>query len=415
MPELRILLQVPAIGNNVFVEGEVQNILITGLVVRANNPSIGVPGINVTIVVGNRAPIIVMSLAGGFFSTNIDVTTMSAGNYTIRASGTDINEVQSWFRIDTPDSTPWWIIIVIILIVVAVIVGITLYLYFVGLGKTVQCGDCGAFIPEGAAKCPKCGVEFETEVAKCSVCGAWVPIDVKNCPDCGTEFTVGTEDLDDYESKMKRQFEDIVRKFREQAKQDLGKEFTETEFQAWWAKQPTFITFDLWLKEEEEMKRMGSRPCPICETENSVTAKICHKCGSVMGEPEAPAPKKPEGKLPPKQEQPPVKQQPAPTTAAPQKQPPVQPAPAQQPPVQQQAAAPQPVAQAPAQQPAPAQPGKKGCPSCGMEVNATDKVCPICSFEFQDAAGGDAARRIIRKPIKKIVRRPGEPGGEGGQ
>jgi ribosomal protein L40E len=274
---------------------------------------------------------------------------MSAGNYTIRASGTDINEVQSWFRIDTPDSTPWWIIIVIILIVVAVIVGITLYLYFVGLGKTVQCGDCGAFIPEGAAKCPKCGVEFETEVAKCSVCGAWVPIDVKNCPDCGTEFTVGTEDLDDYESKMKRQFEDIVRKFREQAKQDLGKEFTETEFQAWWAKQPTFITFDLWLKEEEEMKRMGSRPCPICETENSVTAKICHKCGSVMGEPEAPAPKKPEGKLPPKQEQPPVKQQPAPTTAAPQKQPPVQPAPAQQPPVQQQAAAPQPVAQAPAQ------------------------------------------------------------------
>jgi uncharacterized protein (DUF2225 family) len=50
-----------------------------------------------------------------------------------------------------------------------------------------------------------------------------------------------------------------------------------------------------------------------------------------------------------------------------------------------------------------------------MEVNATDKVCPICSFEFQDAAGGDAARRIIRKPIKKIVRRPGEPGGEGGQ
>ena len=150
-------------------------------------------------------------------------------------------------------------ILIIIIAVVGVIIGITAYLYFVGLGKTVQCGECGAFIPEGAKKCPKCNVEFEDEVAKCSVCGSWVPIDVKNCPDCGTEFTVGTEDLDDYEAKMKRQYDDIVRKFKQEAKGELGAEFTETEFQAWWAKQPTFVTFDQWLQEEEEMKRQDGQ------------------------------------------------------------------------------------------------------------------------------------------------------------
>ncbi|MFO7618831.1 MAG: CARDB domain-containing protein [Thermoplasmata archaeon] len=410
MPQLRIILQLPAIGGNVFTEGEQSSILITGLVVRVDNPSQGVRDIPIVIDAGT-GPVTVISGDGGFFTTYLAIT--QPGNYTLRASGDDISEVQSWFRIDVEEIFPWWIIILIIIIVVAVILGITAYLYFVGLGKTVQCGECGAFIPEGAAKCPKCGVEFETEVAKCSVCGAWVPIDVKNCPDCGTEFTVGTEDLEDYEAKMKRQFEDVVRKFREKAKQELGPEFTETEFQAWWAKQPTFITFDQWLKEEEEMKRMGSRPCPVCEMENSVTAKICHKCGSVMGESEKAPPKKPEGKMPPAGKAPEAAKPaaaPAQQAQAPPKQ---QAAPPAQTPA---AAAPAGAAQQPAAAPAPAkpaQPGKKGCPSCGMEVGVNEKACPICSYTFPETpGGGDATRRIIRKPIKKIVRKPGEGGGD---
>src|SRR5207247_194658 len=47
-------------------------------------------------------------------------------------------------------------------------------------------------------------------------------------------------------------------------------------------KQPTFVTFEDWLREEEEMRKMGSRPCPVCGTLNSVTATVCHKCGSLM-------------------------------------------------------------------------------------------------------------------------------------
>jgi hypothetical protein len=47
-----------------------------------------------------------------------------------------------------------------------------------------------------------------------------------------------------------------------------------------------------------------------------------------------------------------------------------------------------------------------------MEVNAAERICPICNYDFSQAqTTGGEARRVIRKPIKKIVRRPGEPGG----
>jgi hypothetical protein len=408
MPDLliNILSPAPSYGDgkwtNVYTEGVVTSILVTGTVVRVDNPGFGVSGVEINVAIGSGTPVVVTTGQAGFFTVNLPVP--AVGNYTIEVTGDGIIGDTTWFRIQPPIVFPWWIIILIIILVVAVIVGITLYLYFVGLGKTVQCGECGAFIAEGAAKCPKCGVEFETEVAKCSVCGAWVPIDVKNCPECGTEFTVGTEDLDDYEAKMKRQYDDIVRKFRDQAKAELGQEFTETEFQAWWASKPTFITFDLWLKEEEEMKRMGARPCPVCETENSVTAKICHKCGSVMGDVEKTPPKKPEGKLPPAEKKP--------ESAKPAQTQPKQQIPAGQPPVAapQQAAAPQPAAT-----PVPAQsetPGKKSCPSCGVEVNVAEKACPICNYDFSGQPPQGGATRIVRKPIKKVVRRPMGEGGD---
>ena len=56
-----------------------------------------------------------------------------------------------------------------------------------GLGKLVECGECGAFIPEGEKKCPKCGAVFETDTARCSECGGWIPVKSKSCPECGAE------------------------------------------------------------------------------------------------------------------------------------------------------------------------------------------------------------------------------------
>lgn len=391
MPDLLAVIVLPTFPGCDWDLGETESIIISGRIVREDSTNIGISDIPITITCSDGQEVTTQTGLGGSFNVNLDAPAV-IGNYTITVDGTNVGADTAWFEITDPGISLMWIIIIIILIVVAVIGGITAYLYFVGLGKTVQCGECGAFIPEGAKKCPKCGVEFEDEVAKCSVCGSWVPIDVKNCPDCGTEFTVGTEDLDDYEAKMKRQYDDIVRKFKQQAKGELGAEFTETEFQAWWATQATFVTFDQWLREEEEMKRMGSKPCHSCGTENSVTAKICHKCGTVVDEKaKKPAPKKrkPVGKAP-------VEKKVAETPAA----------------------------AAPAEaKPAEVAGEKKSCPSCGMEVAVHENTCPICNYDFEGGeppaspppAGGEGAapvKRVVKKPVKRVVKRPVQKDGQ---
>src|SRR5881409_891578 len=182
----------------------------------------------------------------------------------------------------------WWLFLVILAAAAAVAIGVSLYWKVYGLGKMVECGECGAFIPEDATTCPKCGVEFERDMAKCSNCQAWIPVDVKQCPECSVEFATGEVEMVDYEEKMRLQYDEVVSKLRQEASRELGRDLSDREFQEWWKKQPTFVTFEDWLREEEEMRKMGSKPCPTCGTLNSVTANVCHKCGSLMREVQRP-------------------------------------------------------------------------------------------------------------------------------
>ena len=179
---------------------------------------------------------------------------------------------------------PYWLFLSIIGAVAAVVIGVTAYWKVYGLGKMVECGECGAFIPEDATACPKCGVEFEKDMAKCSNCQTWIPVDVKRCPECGVEFATGELEMADYQEKMRLQYDEVVTKFKDEAGRQLGRALSDREFQEWWRKQPTFVTFEDWLREEEDMRKMGSKPCPVCGTLNSVTATVCHKCGSLMKE-----------------------------------------------------------------------------------------------------------------------------------
>jgi hypothetical protein len=85
---------------------------------------------------------------------------------------------------------PIWIIALVIVLVVGV-VGVAAFFVMrmqAEAAKLVECGECGAFIPESALKCPKCGTEFETEVVKCSECGSWIPPNVTECPKCNAQF-----------------------------------------------------------------------------------------------------------------------------------------------------------------------------------------------------------------------------------
>ena len=177
---------------------------------------------------------------------------------------------------------PLWVWIVIIIAVVAVVAGFTMYTYIYGLGKLVECGECGAFIPAASKRCPKCGVEFEAGTMKCSECGAWIPADSAECPNCGVKFLGEVEDEADYMERMRKEYDELVSKYRELAKMELGKKFSDREFENWWRTQPGYITFDDWLAKEEEKKKEGPVPCPVCGTLNPKEATVCHKCGTVF-------------------------------------------------------------------------------------------------------------------------------------
>ncbi|MCK5292049.1 MAG: hypothetical protein KAR39_08560 [Thermoplasmata archaeon] len=273
-----------------------------------------------------------------------------------------------------------WLLLIIIIIVIVIIVAITAYIKVFGLGKLVECGECGAFIPEDSTSCPKCGVEFETETAKCSSCQAWIPIKVKKCPECGVEFATGEVEMEDYNKKMRMQYEEVKTKFKKEAQQELGKSLTDAEFEDWWKTQPTFVSFAQWTKQEEDMRKMGSKPCPSCSTLNSVTATVCHKCGALMAEDEKPR-RPPSG--------PPAEKKPV--AAAPAKKQAVTPA-----------------------RPGEQQPPDAGAPPAGVQP-VPKKTLPTVERPVP--------KKVVRKPVvegaptvvpKKVVRKPDEEDKEEG-
>ncbi len=274
-------------GSSLSVSGYVRDDNATGLV-----------GVPLTIELRSGTALVASttttSQALGFFLTTIDVPSNTAdGPYTVTvAASPPITGETRPIEIKTAVpflSTPLlglpvWLWMIIVVGAAAAIGGGTAYVKFVGLGKLVECGECGSYIRGDSAKCPKCGVEFEKGMAKCSNCQTWIPQSVKQCPECGVEFATGEVEMADYEAQMKVQYEEVKRRFRVEASRELGHALSDREFADWWRTQPTFVTFEDWLREEEDMRRMGSRPCPVCNTLNSVTAKVCHKCGSLMRE-----------------------------------------------------------------------------------------------------------------------------------
>ncbi len=303
-PTGRVYIGAP---NNGTVYGPTDTILVQG-VVRDISQN-GIAGLIVNVVVMQNGQAIAgmtysqATDSAGAFVIQVPLNGLADGDYTLHVSPASsavsssdatvsVHRVVPFLNQLVPIlGIPWWLMLVILAAAVAVVIGVTVYFKVYGLGKMVECGECGAFIPEDATTCPKCGVEFEKDMAKCSNCQAWIPVDVKQCPECGVEFATGQVEMADYQEKMRLQYDEVVQKFKEEASRQLGRALSDKEFQDWWRKQPTFVTFEDWLREEEEMRKMGSKPCPVCGTLNSVTATVCHKCGSLLKE----APRPPTG------------------------------------------------------------------------------------------------------------------------
>ncbi len=83
----------------------------------------------------------------------------------------------------------WWTLIILGVLGFAIAFGAVM-MYRKHYGEVVECGECGAFIASSSTSCPKCGIEFETDLARCSECEAWIPANSSACPVCGTAFTI---------------------------------------------------------------------------------------------------------------------------------------------------------------------------------------------------------------------------------
>ncbi|HOE53462.1 MAG TPA: CARDB domain-containing protein, partial [Methanomassiliicoccales archaeon] len=230
--------------------------------------------------------------ANGYFLAIIQTPSGKEGDQLVKVTVGDASEVSS-IRIVapfTPQSIPTWVYLLIVAIVIAVIVIFSIYLYRVGLGRMVECGNCGALIPEASKHCPKCGVEFEADTAKCSECGAWIPVKAESCPECGAKFL--TEPLEGEEGSgyietMRKQYDDYIEGFRSQAKAALGNKYSEEKFQEWLKTEPNFLPFEEWLRKEEMGRKSGVFACPACGTLNPKDAKVCNRCGTVFEQPKA--------------------------------------------------------------------------------------------------------------------------------
>ncbi len=270
---------------------------VTGYVRDVNINGIAGVSLTVTLMSGSTVVATNTTTSGtaGFFIGTITVPANAAsGTYTIVVSSSAsviqqdsttilVAKTLPFYLQPVPLlGIPWWLLLLIIAAVAGIVIGVSVYFRVYGIGKMVECGECGSFIPEDAVRCPRCGVEFEKDMAKCSNCQSWIPTDVKECPECGVQFATGELDMADYREKMHLQYDEVVGKFKDEAGASLGRSLSDREFQEWWRKQPSFLTFEDWLREEEEMRKMGSMACPSCGTLNSVTAKVCHKCGTLL-------------------------------------------------------------------------------------------------------------------------------------
>ena len=175
---------------------------VTG-VIRYIFTGLGVNASEITVSGQHITTLTTRSRENGAFTISLQAPMVPGDTYSMTIVAVDPVTEQSTsidinYNVVTPPTvgpskeTPWVLIyiLVIIVVMVAAIGGGAVLFLRKQWGKLVECGECGAFIPANSAKCPKCGVEFETDLARCSECEAWIPADSPSCPVCGTPFTI---------------------------------------------------------------------------------------------------------------------------------------------------------------------------------------------------------------------------------
>jgi len=183
------------VGTLVTVQGYVRYIYTNG----------GVEGAEVTISGTHISTTNGRTDREGRFSINIQAPILVIQNLTmfIRAEDPRTGENDTFsieYNVVPPieineDPGPNWTLIWTVLILTALGFAIAfgaVMMYRKHYGEVVECGECGAFIAATSTSCPKCNIEFETDLARCSECEAWIPANSSSCPVCGTAFTIAS-------------------------------------------------------------------------------------------------------------------------------------------------------------------------------------------------------------------------------
>ncbi|MCK5253479.1 MAG: zinc ribbon domain-containing protein, partial [Thermoplasmata archaeon] len=157
----------------------------------------------ITVEGSHVSPGLGLTDSEGRFTINMQAPLMPQDNISMEIIAVDpSSEERSAIIIDysveppedeiTEDVFPWgWVMVGIIAAVIAFAIALgAVMMYRKHYGEVVECGECGAFISASSTMCPKCGIEFETDLARCSECEAWIPANSTSCPVCATAFTI---------------------------------------------------------------------------------------------------------------------------------------------------------------------------------------------------------------------------------
>ncbi|MFY9716344.1 MAG: zinc ribbon domain-containing protein, partial [Thermoplasmata archaeon] len=154
----------------------------------------------------------------------------------------------------------------------AVVVGLFAFFFVArrqAAGKVVECGECGALVPETATACPKCGADFESDLVRCSRCASTIPSSSQFCPECAAQLLgkpgEGGRDPE------RDGFADYTERFRAEAKKELGENYNEGSFWDWWKRQPTYTSFSQWKLQQQQGAPRGGMMAPPVQTTEAAT------------------------------------------------------------------------------------------------------------------------------------------------
>ena len=156
-----------------------------------------------------------------------------------------------------------WIWILIIVIVLAVILIGSFFIYR-GLGRMVECGECGALIPETSKRARSAA--WSSRAGRRSAANA-VP-GFRRPPRSARSAVPSSPP-----SRWPRRRTSTSRRcaastmssstpIASRPRACLGKKYSEAKFAEWWKKQPSYVTFERWLSQEEEKRKVAGRHSP---------------------------------------------------------------------------------------------------------------------------------------------------------